>query len=76
MAQIDNLTLEVREDGVFLVFAAQNGATAAVDVGQLAGRKEGAREVLHAWCRDRRANSKPQRASEQPHRLLVQDYTD
>ena len=75
MAQIDNLTLEVRETGVFLVFAAQNGATAAVDVGQLASRKE-AREVLLAWCRDRRTSAKPQGASEQPHRLLVQDYTD
>jgi hypothetical protein len=77
MAHIDNLTLEVRDNGVFLIFSTQNGATTALDVNWLASREEGeVRDVMLAWCRDRRANVQPQGAPEQPHRLLAQDYTD
>jgi hypothetical protein len=76
MAQIDNLTLKVHENGVFLVFTAQHGATAEVGIDRLADREAGeVREVLLAWCHDRRIDPKPQ-ASEQRHRLLAQDYTD
>jgi hypothetical protein len=77
MAQIDNLTLEVREDGVFLRFVAQNGAAAMFDVVQLAARQEeDVRDALLAWCHDRQINRRPQDPVGQPHRLLAQDYTD
>ena len=77
MAQIDNVSLDVREDGVFLTFVGQTGATAVLDVQQLAAReKPDVREALLAWCRDRQTNRKPQGLPEQPQRLLAQDYTD
>lgn len=73
MAQIDNLTLDVRENDVFLTFVARNGAAAVLNVEQLADHYEGdVREVLLAWCQDRRTRP----LAEQKNRLLVQDYAD
>lgn len=73
MAQIDNLAIDVRENGVFLTFSASGGITASVDIEQLASRHEGeVRDVLLAWCQDRRNLTAPERTS----RLLVQDYAD
>jgi hypothetical protein len=77
MAQIDNLTLEAGDTGVVLKFTARNGTSAALDMEQLAARCEGdIREVLLAWCQDRRTHDKPQTLAEQPNPLLVQDYAD
>lgn len=60
MAQIDDLTLEVGDTGVVLKFTARNGTSAALDVEQLAARHDGdVREVLLAWCGDRRTHRKP-----------------
>ena len=73
MAQIDNLAIDVRENGVFLAFTASGGATASVDIEQLASRHEDeVRHVLLAWCHDRRSRTAPERTN----RLLVQDYAD
>jgi len=73
MAQIDNLAIDVRENGVFLTFSAAGGTTASVDIEQLANRHDGeVRDVLLAWCQDRRNGTAPERTN----RLLVQDYAD
>lgn len=73
MAQIDNLTLDIRQDGVFLTFIAPGGATATVDVERLAAREEEvARAALLAWCQDQRKRTTAERTD----RLLAQDYAD
>ena len=77
MAQIGNLALEVEDTGVVLKFTAGNGTSTALNLEQLAARYEGdVREVLLAWCQDRRTRRKPQTLAEQPNPLLVQDYAD
>jgi len=55
MDQTDNLSVHVTADGTVVEFAARNGNSTALNIESLADRLDGSvRDVLLAWCHDRR----------------------
>jgi hypothetical protein len=72
-----NIAVHIAHDGVSLIFTADSGRQATINVAQLADQLGGeTRAALLAWCEDRKRDAATRSSAEQRTPLLAQDYED